>query len=734
MDLASWLWYPPAGIIRHGVLHMNETGAHQAPHAYTNHLINESSPYLLMHAHNPVDWYPWGTEAFERAKRENKPIFLSVGYSTCHWCHVMEQESFSNPEIARLMNEHFVNIKVDREERPDIDRIYMTFVQATTGSGGWPMSVFLTPDLKPFFGGTYWPPVDRYGRPGFSTVLSRVADAWKHDQRRIEESASDVIEQIEKAVSTPVAKETRINAATLRYAYEQIKSSYDPVYGGFGGGPKFPRPVVLNFLLRYYARTGEGQALHMTLHALRAMARGGIHDHLGGGFHRYSVDAAWHVPHFEKMLYDQAQLAVSYLEAYQITHDPFYAETVRDILNYVLRDLHSPEGGFFSAEDADSQVEKDSPEHGEGAFYLWTADQIEEVLGREASNVFNYHYGVERDGNVDPQHDAQGELAGKNILDAVHSVNDTAEQFGKSPEEVRALLADARAKLLAARARRPRPPLDDKIITAWNGLMISAFARAAQVLGDAVYIQAAEGAADFIKSRLYDEQNGTLKRRYRRGETGISGFLDDYAFFIQGLIDLYEASFRFSDLDWAVRLQETQDRLFRDDQGGGYFHTTAGDPSVLVRMRDAYDGAEPSPNSVAAMNLLRLAEMANRPAWREQAQKLFLAFGSQIENSPETIPQMLAAVDFALSKPRQIVIAGGRGASDTRALLEVVNQRFIPNRILLLVDGEDSQKLTEWLPFTRGMQRIGGKATAYVCENYTCKLPTPEPEEVARLL
>ena len=713
---------------------MNESGAHGASHTHTNHLINESSPYLLMHAHNPVDWYPWGREAFERAKQENKPIFLSVGYSTCHWCHVMERESFSNPEIARLMNEHFVNIKVDREERPDVDRIYMTFVQATTGSGGWPMSVFLTPDLKPFFGGTYWPPVDRYGRPGFRTVLARVAEAWKRDQARIEESAADVLEQIEKAVSAPVLQETGVNAATLRNACEQIKSSHDPVHGGFGGGPKFPRPVVFNFLLRYYARTGEQQALEMTLHALRAMARGGIHDHLGGGFHRYSVDAAWHVPHFEKMLYDQAQLAISYVEAYQITRDPFYAETAHDILNYVLRDMRGPEGGFFSAEDADSQIEKDSPEHSEGAFYLWTAEQIEEVLGRDASTIFNYYYGVEPGGNVDPQHDAQGELAGKNILGAVHSISDTAERFGMSPEEIRTLLADARGKLLAARNERPRPPLDDKIITAWNGLMISGFARAAQVLGDAVYVQAAEDAADFIKSRLYDPQHGTLKRRYRRGETGISGFLDDYAFLIQGLIDLYEASFRFSDLEWAVRLQETQDRLFLDGKSGGYFHTTADDPSVLIRMRDAYDGAEPSPNSIAAMNLLRLAEMANRPAWREQAHKLFLAFSRQFESSPETIPQMLAAVDFALSKPRQIVIAGDRGAPDTRALLDVVNQRYIPNRVLLLVDAVNAEKLAEWLPFVKGMQRIGGKATAYVCENYSCKFPTTDPEQVVRLL
>ncbi|TAM79141.1 MAG: thioredoxin domain-containing protein [Acidobacteria bacterium] len=713
---------------------MTEGGAHRVSHDYSNHLIDESSPYLLMHAHNPVDWYPWGQEAFDLAKRENKPIFLSVGYSTCHWCHVMERESFTDPEIARIMNADFVNIKVDREERPDVDKVYMTFVQATTGSGGWPMSVFLTPDLKPFFGGTYWPPVDRYGRPGFSTVLERVAEAWKKDSARIEQSAAEVLEQLEKSANAPAPEKANFTDETLSTAYRQIKSGYDPANGGFGGAPKFPRPVVFNFLLRHYARTGGQPALQMTLHTLHAMAEGGIHDHLGGGFHRYSVDAKWHVPHFEKMLYDQAQLAITYIEAYQITHDPFYADTARDILGYVLRDMHSAQGGFFSAEDADSQIEKNKPEHGEGAFYLWTADQIEEVLGPDAAAIFGYAYDVKHDGNVASQNDPQGEFAGKNILQVAYSVKETAKHFDKPQEEIRAALADARSKLLAARNQRPRPPLDDKILTSWNGLMISAFARAGQALGEPAYVQAAQGAADFIQSRLYNAHDGTLKRRYRKGDVGISGFLDDYTGLVQGLLDLYEASFRVSDLAWAIHLQETQDRLFWNEQGGGYFQTSPGDKSILVRMRDAYDGAEPSPNSVAAMNLLRLAEMANRPAWRERADKIFLAFSRQIEHSPETLPQMISAVDFALSKSKQVVIAGDRARQDTQALLDVVNQRYLPNKILLLVDGADGKQLAGWLPFIEGMHPIGGKATAYVCENYACKLPTSDPAEVARLL
>jgi uncharacterized protein YyaL (SSP411 family) len=734
MATAAWLWRPSAGIIKKGIETMTEGGEQQASDHGTNHLISESSPYLLMHSHNPVDWYPWGQEAFDLARRENKPIFLSVGYSTCHWCHVMERESFTNPEIARIMNENFVNIKVDREERPDVDKVYMTFVQATTGSGGWPMSVFLTPDLKPFFGGTYWPPVDRYGRPGFNTVLERIAEAWKKDPSRIEKSASDVVEQLEKAVNASTPGEVHITNATLSHAYQQIRSGYDHANGGFGGAPKFPRPVVFNFLLRFYARTGDHAALQMTLHTLHAMAEGGIHDHLGGGFHRYSVDAKWHVPHFEKMLYDQAQLAVVYLQAYQITHDPFYARTARDILDYVLRDMHSPQGGFFSAEDADSQIEKGKPEHGEGAFYLWTAGQIEDGLGADAAKIFDYTYDVKPHGNVAPQNDPQGEFAGKNILQVADSVEETAKHFGKTPEEIRAALAGARGKLLAARNQRPRPPLDDKVLTSWNGLMISAFARAGQVLGEPAYITAAEGAADFIQSKLYDQQHGTLMRRYREGDVGISGFLEDYAGLIQGLLDLYEASFRVSDLAWAIRLQETQDRLFWDDKGGGYFQTSPNDSSILVRMRDAYDGAEPSANSVAAMNLLRLAEMANRPAWREKADQVFSAFSRQIEQAPETLPQMIAAVDFALSKPRQVVIAGDLTRQDTQTLLDVVNQRYLPNKVLFVVDGGDSQQLAGWLPFIQGMHPIDGKATAYVCENYTCKLPTSDPGRVAQLL
>ena len=517
----------------------------------TNRLAREKSPYLLQHAHNPVDWLPWGEEAFAKARQENKPIFLSIGYSTCHWCHVMAHESFESEEVAAIMNREFVNIKVDREERPDVDRVYMTFVQATTGGGGWPMSVWLTPELKPFVGGTYFPPEDRYGQPGFSKVLERIAAAWKQGHEKIAEQGTQIIAALAQAEASG-GEATQLGAAALDAAYQQIGRSYDAHEGGFGTAPKFPRPVTFNFLFRVYARAPESasgkHALEMNLFTLRKMAAGGMHDHLGGGFHRYSVDAFWHVPHFEKMLYDQAQLAVAYLEAFQITREPLFEEVARDILDYVRRDMTAKEGGFFSAEDADSEVPvagAGDPGHSakaEGAFYVWTKKELDAALGSSAG-IFNYHYGVQPDGNVPPVADPHAEFTGKNILIELQTVAETAKHFKKEEAEVRELLAKSRATLLALRAKRPRPHLDDKIITAWNGLMISAFARGAQVLDDPGYLEAATRAATFVRTQLYDESRKILVRNFREGRSEVEGFADDYAFVIQGLLDLYEASF-----------------------------------------------------------------------------------------------------------------------------------------------------------------------------------------------
>jgi uncharacterized protein YyaL (SSP411 family) len=702
-----------------------------------NRLVHEKSPYLLQHAHNPVDWYPWGEEAFAKARRENKPIFLSIGYSTCHWCHVMARESFESEEIARILNERFVPIKVDREERPDVDRVYMTYVQATTGGGGWPMSVWLTPDLKPFLGGTYFPPDDRWGRPGFKNVLLQIAEAWQRDRARLVASSEHVLQELRKASEAPgTTAAPGLEPSLLARAYEALKTSYEPRYGGFGGAPKFPRPSAPAFLLRYHARTGTRDALDMVLFTLRKMAAGGMHDHLGGGFHRYSVDERWHVPHFEKMLYDQAQLAATYLDAYQITHEVFFAETARDILDYVRRDLAGPQGQFYSAEDADSPVPSHPQEHAEGAFYVWEQSEIAGLLGPRSAGIFGFHYGVENEGNASG--DAQGELAGKNVLMVSYSVEETASRFALPVEAVRDELEQARRRLFEARAKRPRPQVDDKTIAAWNGLMISGFARAFQVLGEDKYLASARAAADFIRRKLYDAKSGTLLRRYWRGDAGIEGYLDDYAFLIQGLLDLYEASFDVDDLMWALALQKKQDDLFWDTGAGGYFNTGGTDATILLRLKEDYDGAEPSANSVAVLNLSRLAQMtdsADSAEYGQKADRTLAAFSRVLTAAPHAMPQMMSAFAFRLDKPRQIVIAGTPDAPDTRALMRAVHERFLPNKILLLADGGAGQKtLALHNEFVGGLVRIDGKATAYVCEDYACRLPTSDVATMEELL
>ena len=730
----SWYWAARQGVVAQSNAVQPAESIRREPGS-ANRLIHEKSPYLLLHAHNPVDWYPWGEEAFEKARSENKPIFLSIGYATCHWCHVMERESFSDAAIAEIMNRYFVSIKVDREERPDIDRVYMTFVQATTGSGGWPMSVFLTPDLKPFYGGTYFAPEELHGRPSFRTILSRLAEAWEKEHEKILNSANEVTQALREATSADQGGAGKLEKSVLDKTYEQTKASYDKTYGGFGGAPKFPRPVTLNFLLRYYARTGEKPALEMTLQTLRAMAQGGIHDHIGGGFHRYSTDARWHVPHFEKMLYDQAQLAIAYTEAYQASKDPFFADIARDILEYVLRDMRGPGSGFYSAEDADSLFEAGGPEHGEGAFYVWEAKEIQDILGAEMAAVFNFYYGVEPSGNVPAQQDVQGELKGRNVLIERHSLAETAKQFNKSPQQIEDLLATVRRNLFEVRSNRPRPPRDDKVLTSWNGLMISAFARAAQVLEEPRYLEAARSSAEFIKTKLYDAKTNALQRRYREGHVDIDGFLDDYAFLVQGLIDLYEASFDVKWLTWATRLQEKQDQLFWDRERGGYFSTTGEDSSILLRMRDDYDGAEPSANSVAAMNLLRLWQMTDRDEWKGKADQTLSAFSNPLQQSPTALPQLVAALDFSLSKPKQIIIAGKPNAADTHAMLRLVHERYIPVKFLMLADGGPAQdQIAQWLPFVEYIRPKDGKATAYICENYVCNLPTSDLDVAAQLL
>jgi uncharacterized protein YyaL (SSP411 family) len=679
---------------------------------HTNRLTNEKSPYLLQHAHNPVDWYAWGPEAFEKARSEDKPIFLSIGYSTCHWCHVMERESFESDEIAAVLNRYFVPVKVDREERPDVDRIYMTFVQATTGGGGWPMSVWLTPDLKPFFGGTYFPPDNRYGRPGFRSVLEQLASAWRQQRAQILQSGEEILQELEKHLAPGVSY--RPDEAVLESGYQQFRRMYDSRLGGFGNAPKFPRAVVHNFLFRYWARTGSEEASDMVVHTLREMAKGGMNDQLGGGFHRYSVDARWFVPHFEKMLYDQGQLATSYLEGYQISGDEQLAQVARDIFEYVLRDMTDAAGGFYSAEDADSVSDPDNPhEKGEGAFYIWTRAELDDILDQPGAEWFSYIYGVEENGNV--SEDPHQEFTGRNILFQRRTIADAARQFRVEESDLRAAMKDAAAKLMAVRDTRVRPHLDDKVLTAWNGLMISAFAKGGFVLNEPRYLEAARRSADFILRDMYAD--GVLLRRWRQGEAAIPGFLDDYAFFAQGLLDLYEATFDRRYLDSAVELADKMRERFEDSEAGAFYSTTAGDTSLVMRIKEDYDGAEPSGNSIATDVLLRLAHMTGSETYRTSAEKTLNAFASKMGAQPSAMPQMLVALIRHITPPQQIVLAG----DEIVPFLDALRTRFLPHHTLLK-SGD--------VPAAADMPPVDGRAVAYLCENFACRMPTTDPAQL----
>ena len=697
-----------------------------------NRLASEQSPYLLQHKDNPVDWYPWGQDAFERARRENKPIFLSIGYSTCHWCHVMEHESFENPAIADVLSRHFVSIKVDREERPDVDRVYMTFVQATTGSGGWPMSVWLTPRLEPFYGGTYFPPEARWGRPGFVEILEEIARVWREEQGKVEQSASAIIGRLQSMRSNGAG--TVPDISVLDRTVGEFASSFDSRRGGFGGAPKFPRPSELLFLLREHARTRATAPRDMVLVTLRAMALGGMRDHLGGGFHRYSVDADWRVPHFEKMLYDQAQLVLAYAEAAQVTGDRFYAEVAIDTLDYVRRDLTAPGGGFFSAEDADSvppeHAHEKHPHKTEGSFYIWRDDEIEQILGDNAA-VFRARYGILPNGNAPA--DPQGEFTHKNLLYTARSIEDVASITGRSLDGVTDALQTARGLLMTRRAARPRPHLDDKVLTAWNGLMIAAFARAARTLvGAAGYLQDAQRAARFVHDRLWQPSTGTLLRRYRDGSAGVDAYAEDYAYLVFGLLELFQADGDPTWLEWAMTLQTRQDELFWDANDGGWFSTTGKDESVLLRLKEDYDGAEPAASSVSVMNLLTLSHLVE--SFSEKIEPTLGIFSSRVSQSGRVVPMLLAALSAYHAGTPQLVIVGDPAAQDTNSLYEVVRHRYRPTTIVVPVVPQSLDKTAALLPWIAGMKMVDGRATAYLCRDFTCESPTTEAGELARLL
>jgi uncharacterized protein YyaL (SSP411 family) len=701
-----------------------------------NRLAFEQSPYLLQHKDNPVDWRPWGSDAFEAARRENKPIFLSIGYSTCHWCHVMEHESFENREIAGILNTHFISIKVDREERPDVDRVYMTFVQVTTGSGGWPMSVWLTPSLQPFYGGTYFPPTSKWGRPGFVDVLGEIARVWREERDKVEQSAATITERLHGLRSQgghgPVPPD-----AVLDRAVDEFAVAFDRRRGGFGQAPKFPRPTELLFLLREHARTGSAEARDMVLATLRAMALGGMRDHIGGGFHRYSVDAEWRVPHFEKMLYDQAQLVLAYVEAAQLTGDGFFADVAIDTLDYVRADLTDDAGGFYSAEDADSvppeQASEPRAHKMEGAFYIWREDEMREVLGPDAE-VFIARYGVRPDGNA--PFDPQNEFVSKNLLYTARPIEELTATTGLSADEVESSLRRSRDTLRRHRASRPRPHLDDKVLTAWNGLMIAAFARAARVLPSGIrFLNAARRAAEFVRAQLWDPARSVLLRRYRKGEAGIEGYAEDYAYLIFGLLQLFQADGDPRWLEWAQSLQQRQNALFWDPLEGGWFSTTGKDESVLLRLKEDYDGAEPAASSVSVLNLLTLAHLTPEsngqgPTPQGQIELTLGNFAARVAQSGRTVPMMLAALSTYHSGMPQVVIVGDPSSETTQGLLDVVRRSYLPTAITLLVHSSNRTPLDRVLPWIAAMKERDGRPTAYVCRDFSCQAPTSDAREL----
>jgi uncharacterized protein len=712
---AAWAARDPG--YRPRTRHLNPDGTPR----YTNRLFLESSPYLLQHAHNPVNWYPWGDEAFETARRLGRPVLLSIGYSTCHWCHVMEEESFEDEEIARFLNEGYVAIKVDREERPDVDAVYMAAVQMLTGGGGWPMTVWLTPERRPLFGGTYFPARDgdRGAATGFLTLLRRLREAYDTQKDRVADNAARLSDGIRESLAAGAAASALPGPDVLRGAARFYRTRYDAAEGGLSGAPKFPSSLPLRFLLRYHRRTGDDDTRTMAVRTLEKMAAGGIYDHAGGGFHRYSTDSRWLVPHFEKMLYDNALLAVAYLEAFQATGREDFAGVAREILRYVERDMTSPEGAFYSATDADSLAPDGRRE--EGFFFTWTPRELEAALGPERARVAAAWFAVTPEGSFE----------GRSILHTPRPLEAVARELKRTPEEVRAIVADAKEALYAARAARPAPLRDEKVLTAWNGLMISACARAALVLGEAIYAERAGRAADFVLAHL--GVDGRLRRSYKDGRARHEAYLDDYAFLIAGLLDLYEATGDPRRIEQAQDLDGVLESLYEDPGGGGYFMTGRDHEELLAREKPAYDGAEPSGNSVQALNLLRLHELTTDDRYRRRAEHTLLAFGSRLAQAPAALSEMLLALDFHLDTPKEVVIVTPRARREAEPLLARLRATFLPNRVLVVAtEGEDLAAQARLVPLVEGKVARDGRATAYVCERRVCARPTSDPEVFAR--
>jgi uncharacterized protein YyaL (SSP411 family) len=688
-----------------------------------NQLINEKSPYLLQHAYNPVDWYAWNKEAFEKARKENKPIFLSIGYSTCHWCHVMEKESFEDQEVAKLMNQNFVSIKVDREERPDIDSIYMRICQMMTGSGGWPLTIIMTPDRKPFLAATYLPKESRHGSAGMMEIIPQIKDLWEYQQGKIQLISDQITTSLkESSTNLPGSK---LDHSILHTTYEQLSQMFDEEYGGFGKTPKFPAPQNLMFLLRYWKRTGDKRALHMVEKTLQAMQWGGIYDHIGFGFHRYSTDSKWLVPHFEKMLYDQAMLAMAYIEAYQATGKETFGKTAREILTYVFRDMTSSEGGFYSAEDADS-------EGVEGKFYVWSIDEIKQLTSSKEADVIINIFNLEGKGNY--LEESTKRKTGTNILHRTLSLSEVSLRLKIPVNEIQKLLESAKKKLFTAREKRARPFKDDKILTDWNGLIIAALAKAAQALDESIYDETAMKAANFILEKMRDP-SGKLYHRYREGEVAVDGFLDDYAFLIWGLIELYESTFEVSYLKAAIEINDYLLKHFWGEKNGGFYFTSDETEQLIGRRKDIYDSATPSGNSVAMLNLIRLGRITAQPELEKKAAQIGSTFSEKALQAPTACTQLMSALDFALDTSLEIVIVGHLSAADTESMLQTVKHTFLPNKILLFRPADqEPPEITQYAPYIIDLKGIDNKATVYICQNYQCQLPTTDHQKMLELL
>lgn len=698
-------------------------------HKHTNRLIEETSPYLLQHAHNPVNWYPWGGEAFSKAKKENKPIFLSIGYAACHWCHVMERESFENDEIAAILNAHFISIKVDREERPDLDEIYMAAVMAITGSGGWPMTVFLTPELKPFFGGTYFAPEDKWGRTGFKTILVRISQFWEDEEKRRKleldaESLQRIVTE-RTAVIVPEKEDAELSQDLLDNAVRQLTESFDDEWGGFSDAPKFPSAGAVSLLLRDYYHNGNKKSYEMATFTLDKMYEGGMYDHLGGGFHRYSTDRMWLIPHFEKMLYDNGQLAVLYLEAFQLTGYDRYARVAEGIFAYEMEKMTDPSGALFSTEDADSEGK-------EGVFYLWTYDELEKILGEKEASIFAEFYRVKRQGNFS-SHESYHQ--GLNILHLRRDLTSAVKDLEMEESELAARLQSSREKLIKVRDKRVHPGLDDKIITSWNALMISAFARGFQVLGERKYLDAAERAVSFIMTEMKDPE-GKLLRVHRCGQSKLYAYLEDYAFLARACLDLYEAGFDDQWLFAADALMEEILELFWDKKSPGFYSTSRYHEHLIVRTKTLADSAIPSPAGVVLKTLLRLSKLLDKDDYFEKVRETLKAHHVYMERIPQGYLTLILALDFIVHPAKEIAIAGTKDSEDIRELMNAVHSHFIPNRIIAFIDPDrdNSEDLMKKIPLLSARTKIGGQAAAYVCENYACQLPVTTPEALLRQL